>query len=274
MEQNKRCQILGQKILDIFSRELPLDPAAMDYLESSFGIVDIRHLEELLREPSNTEALEIQEFLLFPEIRQRLELEPTLQEHRYQLEDRTLIVSEIMRTNQAVTFVHDQRRLKITLTPETAASFVNRLNIHKHCDPQLKKTIQATCSQSDALRLLVRLRAAPGAIRQQGARFLQSFFLYFQDRTESFWEYFDFLHRLLQEISPEEDPRSALQAKQFSLEKALKRADQLEHDLRHHAVETLHMRRTNILALNRDQTIKELEMAEYCLNIPTSETGL
>ncbi len=267
-EQDVRSREFARHVLEIFSRDLPLTRASLDYLESTFGIGDLKSLEDFLDETSRTEAEEILEHLFFPETWQRIQLEPLLQKQRYLPEDRQSIVSHIMREKPRIRFVHGQQKLTLPLTCERAALFVRRLKIHKPCPTGLKKSIQAACSETETLHILVRLRTAPGTIQKQSALVLQNFFRHFPDRSDAFWEYFDFLHSSLQEVTPEQDPWTALQAKRSSLETALKMAEQLEHDLRHQAVETLHMRRTSILALNRDQIIKELEMAEYCLNLP------
>ena len=270
MEQNNRCQILARNILDIFSREFPLDAATIHYLESSFGITDIQDLDAYLQDPERSGAEEILEFLFFPDTRQRLELEPLLQAHDYRLEDRPRIVEAIMRRQPSVLFVHNRRRLRIEPAPETVAAFVDRLNIHKQCDPGLKATLQATRPEADALRILVKIRSAPGRIQEQKAAFLQTFLRRFQGRVGDFWEYVDFLLRFLQEAEASKDLGEQLRDKLFLLENALKKAEQLEQDLRRHAVETLHMRRTSILALNRDQIVKEMAMAEHLLNLAGS----
>ena len=270
MEHINRCQILARKILEIFSRDFPLDEAASHYLESSFGIADIPDLEEYLQDPTRTGAAEILEFLFFPDIRQRLELEPVLQAHAFAPEDHSPIVEAIMRHQPSVRLLQGRRWLRVEPGPETVAAFVERLQIHKQFEPGLRATLQATCSEADALRILVKIRSAPGSIREWKAAFLHDFLLRFPGRSRDFWEYFDFLLRFLQEAEADTDPAAQLRDKLFLLENALKKSEQLEQDLRRHAVETLHMRRTSILALNRDQIVREMEMAEYLLNLSDS----
>lgn len=263
-EQNRRCRILQEKILEIFNLGLPLSSATIHYLESTFGISDIRGLREILEQGDHADTETLMELLLFPDTEQRLQLEPVLQEHRYQVDDLPLIAAGIVQKNPEVQLWHQGLKLNIRLSPETTRQYVARLGIHKHLDNNTHQIICTTCSKPNRQKILVRLRAAPVTLQECAVSFFQQFLTRY-GQTQRFWEYFDLVLGLLQEFDPVVDFSRQLEEKRDFLEQALKRAEQLERDLRTQAVETLHMQRINILDLDREKLILEIEMVEDLL---------
>ena len=264
-EQNRHLQILEEKIIEVLRKGFSLSQDTIHYLESTFGVSDIEGLRQILGQTGSSDSEALLEMLFFPERHQRLQFEPILEKHAYQAEDRPRICAGITEKIPEVVFWYRDQELKIKLTPELAAQYVARLGIEKQVDRQTKECIQKTCSRQDAYAVQARLRAAPCELKAGGAVFFQKFLQAF-GRTTSFWDFFDFVLAFLQECNPDADFQQALEDKKVFLEQALKKAEQLERDLKTQTVEVLLMQRVSILTLDRGKLIHEIEMVEDLLS--------
>ncbi|MCF8103986.1 MAG: hypothetical protein K9K64_00755 [Desulfohalobiaceae bacterium] len=263
-DQNRRVQTLQEKILEIFGQGFTISTDTVHFLDSTFGVSEIEGLRQILGQTESSDAETLREMLFFPEKSQRLQLEPILERKIYQAEDLPLICALIMKKKPEVVFRYLDHDLKIRLTAEPARKFVARLGIDKQLEQRTKECIRKTCSRQDAYEVQVRLRTAPYELNAGGAAFFRKFLLAF-GRTKPFWDLFDFVLGFLQECDPDADFQQELQDKKFFLELALKKAEQLERDLKTQPVEILHMQRVNILSLDRRTITHEIEMVEDLL---------
>jgi hypothetical protein len=241
------------------------------------GCEDPAELPAILCDEDHPEQRPILELVYFPDMADRLELEPILCRHTFGGEDLPEITEQVLRIAPRTRLRIEDASMEIDTPRIGAELFLSRLHPLRNPDPELAGLLEERLPRDPALRCRVHLRACREAFSPP-ARVLLADFIRELSTEPDFEDGLLHLLGLAPQIPAESDAVTALLSRRFQLESALDRAWQQERDLASHAVETLLTQRASLLSINREAVRAEMDWLDRILVrvyqvMPTPKTG-
>lgn len=235
------CQEFAWAIQAIFEEGLYVSRDSLHFILSTIFISDIRELETFLTGPSNCESDSLVELIYFPNESIQLRLEDRLESESFQQKDQPIILEYLLscRGKTLVRFADLESVLKIQ-TPESGAqAFLERLNISRHLNPELREIIDRIAGKIQGRKYKVWLRNMTMDLRERDICFIKKLFLKMAARSTNFHEYLSFSLRFLEESRNEADLFQSLKQHRARCLRHLGQNDRFETYRREHTIETL-----------------------------------
>ena len=263
-----KCRKFASAIQNIFEEGLYLDQDSRHFIFSTFSVSHIRELEILITNPSSCESDSLIELIYFPDEAIQLKLEDRLQSEAFQQRDEAIILEHLVscRGKTLVRFDGLEPVLKITTPKNGARAFLARLNITRHPDPDLIRTICQTAGKTQGTKYSVWLRNMVRELGEQEIDFLKNLFLKMDARHDRFHEYLYFLLRFLEASQNGVDLLQALKQHKQRCLQHLQQNDRLESYRRNHNIETLMTRGIRIPYTDKQVLLLQITLVDdICL---------
>ncbi len=236
-----KCQKFASTIQTIFEEGLYVSQDCHHFILSTISISGIRELETHLTDPSDCESDSLIELIYFPDESIQLRLENRLESEAFQQKDEQTILEHVLscRGKTLIRFEGLPSVLTINTPPNGARSFLARLNISRHLDPELTGVIDLLAGDEKGRQFKVWLRNMVLDLGERDNAFLKDLFRKMDARHDRFDAYLNFSLRLLEETPKDIDLfRSLTQHKRRCL-KHLQQNDRFEAYRRGQNIETL-----------------------------------
>jgi len=269
MPQNKN-QHLANQIKDFLSAGIYMSPESLEFLESVYGLTSPQELDFFLSQKTDSENISVQELILFPTSKLRLEIEPFLQADIFEEEDLDQIATALTRslTKIPVFFQANEPASYLELSLETAKTFITRLYPTKRIPTRCLEACQENYPKKVSLWIQIFLRSSQLKFEQSETDFLLSFFENFSHNFKEFWEYFTFFVSLLEEKNQTSELFEIMAQKKLLLEKALNKSTTLQNQIQNQPVEVLLSQKLSILCLDPEEIQKNLQIVDdLCFSI-------
>ena len=161
MPLKPKQQRLCDKIAALLQNGIVFDDNVLHYIDSTFSNPSAKDFLQILSDPNNCESQTVYELLFFPDEQFQKQLELILETQTYDNEEVEDIITFLEQKKIQTTLIFPDKRgnLQINIPDSTIRSFMRRLNITKHIDPRISKTlIRCVPNLSDMLQIRVMLR--------------------------------------------------------------------------------------------------------------------
>ena len=169
---------VAEKIIAILKGGLTLNADTQHYIDSTFSNPSVSEFEALLQDESSCETDSLMELLFFPDESVQLELEEMIEDTHFQSRDEQEIQRRVSSTSlqTQIRFADGRGTLEKRVGPSNAAQFIERLNLTRSLDPNLRSAIARHVHKGLQTQCKVRLRNARPITSPNKISFLQSVF--------------------------------------------------------------------------------------------------
>jgi hypothetical protein len=194
----------------------------------------------------------------------QLELEEMIEDTPFQQRDEQEIQKRVCSTflQTQIRFADGRGTLEKRVTPSNAAQFIERLNLTRSLDPNLRSAIARYVHPGLQTQCKVRLRNARPITSPNKISFLQSVFKNLQIDNDAFFDHLDFTLGFLDELKDEADMFQALMARKKRYLQSLQKAKKLDNKLTQHNVETLLLRGERVSYIDKADARKKIQIID------------
>ncbi len=244
MLENK-CEALVLAIREFFREGAVLGEDARRFIDSIFSDPSMEELEELLQDEENCERDAVMDLIFSPDEAFQARLEDLLEKGAYEQKDEDealrMLASDPPRT--VIRFPDAGAEFALAMPREMAAPFLTRLNIRRKLDDRLVHAIGKWPGENTRRAAKVRLRNSRFAMTEKRVRFLRTFLGAFLDRVKpdqaEFFNRFDFLLGVMDEVDDESEMQDFFVERKGALVRDLQRAARMNDLLAKSNMETL-----------------------------------
>ena len=256
---------VAEKIIAILQGGLTLNADTQHYIDSTFSNPSIKEFEALLNDESSCETDSLLELLFFPDESMQLELEEIIEDTHFERRDEHEIQQRVCSTSlqTQIRFSDGRGSLERMVTPSNATQFVERLNLSRSLDLELRSAIARYVRPELQTRCKVKLRNARPITSPHKISFLEAFFKKLKIDNENFFDHFDFAVSFLEELEDEADIFRALMARKKHYTRSLQKAKKLDNQLIQHNVETLLLKGTRVSHIDRADARKKIQIIDH-----------
>lgn len=253
----------AQRIEEIFSSGIHVEPAVIDYIEATFSNPSASELEEILNDESNCERDVLLELIFFPDERLQAQLEGYLEENLFTEQETASIHKHLLsiKINAKIIFPNPFQTIDLQVPRSILGTFLSRLNISRKIDPQLRTAICRYVADSDRMAVKIKIRNAASAPAGSKVDFLCRFFQKMHADV-TFIASLEFILEFFSEIKDEADIYDALMAKKRSCLHQLKKMEKFEEALKKDNIETLMLRGEKVPYVDKPDAIKTIAMID------------
>jgi hypothetical protein len=264
MPHPDKCELLADKIGDLFSHGIPLSAGMVHYIDSTFGNPSIEALQAILADDSDCERETLVELLLFPDEALQLQFEDLFEKYEFTQQDQARVVDRVGRHPLHARFqFHDSRPdLVLPMAAAAVACFVSRLRITKTLNPRITEAIAKYVHPNLSKICRVKLRNSNFAEKEQNIKFLCAFFKKIPADSRAVLPYLDFVFGLLEENKKGSNMLELLTARKKHYLKAFQSARRLEQRLQRNTVETLLLQGERITCENEEDALDKIAMID------------
>ena len=255
---------VAEKIIAILQGGLTLNADTQHYIDSTFSNPSIKEFEALLNDESSCETDSLLELLFFPDESMQLELEEIIEDTHFERRDEHEIQQRVCSTSlqTQIRFSDGRGSLERMVTPANATQFVERLNLSRSLDLELRSAIARYVRPELQTRCKVKLRNARPITSPNKISFLEAFFKKLKIDNENFFDHFDFAVSFLEELEDEADIFRALMARKKHYTRSLQKAKKLDNQLIQHNVETLLLGGERVSHIDRADVRKKIQIID------------
>lgn len=241
MTLQKKCGALVQAIHEAFEECAPLGDDARRFIDSTFSNPSLEELGEILRDEENCEKEPLLDLIFSPDrtFQERLEdlLEKDAPGKKEEAETLRMLMADPPRA--FIRFDDGEAPLILAMPPETAASFLARLNIRRTLNGRLIRAVGKWPGENWRRAVKVRLRNSRFSMTENLIAFLCTFFDRISPDREEFFERLDFLLGILGEADDDADIYDFLVEKKRTFFRDLQRSARTNELLAKSNMETL-----------------------------------
>ncbi|MBW2433754.1 MAG: hypothetical protein JRF36_09130 [Deltaproteobacteria bacterium] len=268
MSSEDKNKQIADKIIDILRGGLVINADTQHYIDSTFAHPTIEALDALLQDESSCETESLMELLFFPDESVQLQLEDLLEDAQLQPQDEKAIRTQICIQSFQTRFDFQDGRgtLKMRVTPTHVNAFMERLNLTRSLDPEIRAAISQHVAAVLQTRCKVRFRNARPIGTHRKILFLQSFFEKMKIEGDAFFEYLDFTLGFLGALDDQTDIFKGLMTYKKIYFQGLQKAAKLEKQLTKHNVETLLLGGARLANMDKAEARKNIQMID-CISL-------
>jgi hypothetical protein len=234
------CHNFANHVRDVFADGLRINDRDSHFILSTLPIDDLNQIDELIQDADSTEYDALMELIYFPDESTQINLEDQIESARFQLQDVNTILIHLMAVESDTHIFSPKGQFVLAFpTPESGArSFLQRLNLSRHLDPELSQTIEAVMDSMLATKHKVWIRNMTREPSKRDSQFLKRLFLKLGPQYQRLGRLVKFALRFLEETPAETELLQGLiQYKQRCLQH-IQRLDRFESKRRNHNFET------------------------------------
>jgi len=250
MPLKPKQQDLGDKIAALLQSEIVIEDNILDYIDSTFLTPSVENFRQILADPDSCEAQTVYELLFFPDEQLQKQLELILKSQTYDDKDVEGIIAYLKqkKIQTTLTFPDKRGNLKINIPDSTIRPFMHRLNITKHIDPRISKTLtRCIPNLSDIHQIRVMLRNC---------------------RFEFFFDALTFILDFLDQRDPATDIYLQLAEKKQKYLQMIQLAEKNKKALMKSSVEQLLLQGHRVPAVNIADARKQITLIDHiCISI-------
>jgi hypothetical protein len=264
-------QLLGDKITELIQAGITLNDGLIHYIDSTFATPTISEFQKIITDPDSCETETVFELLFFPDEQFQRQIEPILGKHPYDDEGIENIIWFLKqkKIQTCVIFPDHRGELQICLPDSTIRSFISRLNITRHIEPRILKSLEQSVSKiSDVHQIRVMLRNARITFSDPVCTFLCNGIEKMYSRSAYFQEAFVFMLDFLEENNSILDIYSRLIRKKQAGLQMIQMADRNEKILKTNTVEALMLKGVHIPPIQISDIRKQITLIDHiCISI-------
>ncbi len=237
---DNNCHRFAEHIRNIFEDGLRISNKDSHFILSTMPVAHLSDIGKLIQDPDNADYHALMELIYFPDETIQINLENRIESARFQPQDMVSILSHIMAVESDTRILSPKKQRLLTMpTPRTGAhTFLQRLNLCRHLEPELIQTIEAAVNPFIAGRYKVWIRNMTREPGKRDTQFLKNLFLKLVPQYQQRDPLIGFALRFLEETPIDTDPLQGLiQSKQRCLQH-IQRLDQLDAKRKNHNFET------------------------------------
>jgi hypothetical protein len=282
MAAEKHLYKLAEILRLYLSRPLRLDTDAAEFVTSTYGDAGAETIRALMADTDASEAETLLEFLLFPDIKFQIQIEPLLS--RYQsrhLPQRRLRahlgqppITLTLHTDAAneakvgevgelgdVGDVGD-KALRLSLPDDFLERFLARLNLAKRWPASLEEVLDRYLPCDAGLRARVMLRNGPPLLEEACLHLYGDLVRTLSPHHRDFWAALELVVRLGPELAAGNDPFSLLTAHKRRAFQMVERQREFERRLQHSNIEILLGQGQRVPTLARAEALKQMRVID------------
>jgi len=224
------CRKLALDIQAIFQKGLCIGMKTQHFILSTLPVSNLNELQPFLTDCTNSEYDFLAELIYFPDESIQIRLESRIESGKFRKEDQAAILRHIMdgQGKTRIQFQGQPTLLTIDTLPSGAAAFLSRLNIDRHLEPDLIRTILECAGTPGGAKYKVWLRNMTLALRERDTAFIKNLFLKMGPRHKKFDDILRFSLRFLEEASDEIDITESLRQYKHRCLHHIQRSERLE----------------------------------------------
>ncbi len=262
---------LTRFLTGVLENGIRLDSKTLDFIESSFAASTSCEVEEVLKNSDSNDMPVLEELLLFPDDTLRDGAEAILMKHEWDSHDAEILTGCLVNQEVIIEFP-DDAKIKFVPSDDGITRFVERLNISRKIDKNLKLSARNLLSEKIAAKFLALIRGCDVEIIDQRADFFCRFVDISQgwniewDKGREFFEAVSFLLSIAGEIKSQESTYDLLSRKKQKLIEALNKAEKQRQMLEKGTIEALLMQRAVIMSIDEENTRRQISIIDrVCL---------
>ena len=271
MPLKPKQQDLGDKIAALLQSEIVIEDNILDYIDSTFLTPSVENFRQILADPDSCEAQTVYELLFFPDEQLQKQLELILKSQTYDDKDVEGIIAYLKqkKIQTTLTFPDKRGNLKINIPDSTIRPFMHRLNITKHIDPRISKTLtRCIPNLSDIHQIRVMLRNCRFEFSDPICDFLCQGIEKIYPESEYFFDAFTFILNFLDHRDPATDIYLQLAGKKQNYLQMIQLAEKNEKALMKSSVEQLLLQGHRVPAVNIADARKQITLIDHiCISI-------
>ena len=271
MPLKPKQQDLGDKIAALLQSEIVIEDNILDYIDSTFLTPSVENFRQILADPDSCEAQTVYELLFFPDEQLQKQLELILKSQTYDDKDVEGIIAYLKqkKIQTTLTFPDKRGNLKINIPDSTIRPFMHRLNITKHIDPRISKTLtRCIPNLSDIHQIRVMLRNCRFEFSDPICDFLCQGIEKIYPESEYFFDAFTFILNFLDHSDPATDIYLQLMGKKRGCLQMIQQAEKNEKALMKSSVEQLILQGHRVPAVNIADARKQITLIDHiCISI-------
>lgn len=229
------CREAARRIVRYFAEGVPVTEKMRRYMENTFA--ELSALESILADSEHGERASLAALLFSPDEAIRIELEPLLENTPLDEEDARRIQDFVMGMRPRAFFVlpGGSPALEVTIDPDAAAAFIEKLHVSRRLDPEIATPLNAAFDHREAdpgtasdhkrtaLRIKAMIRQSRAGTTRFGIDALSRFFTRFpMDAPEAFSS-FSFFLDFLEAPGDEDDLYESLRRRRDLYRKGLEK---------------------------------------------------
>ncbi|MGB9498306.1 MAG: hypothetical protein ACKVE4_00845 [Dissulfuribacterales bacterium] len=264
-------QHLGDKIAALLQDEIVFGDSVLDYIDSTFLTPSAENFSQILADPNSCESQTVYELLFFPDEQFQKQLELILKSQTYDDEDVENIITYLEQRNIQTTLTFPDKRgdLKINIPDSTIRPFMRRLNITKHIDLRISKTLtRCIPNLSDIHQIRVMLRNCRFEFSDPICDFLCQGIEKIYPKSEYFFAALTFILNFLDHSDPAMDIYLQLMWKKRGCLQMIQQTEKNEKALMKSSVEQLLLQGHRVPAVNIADARKQITLIDHiCISI-------
>ena len=271
MIHKPKQQHLGDEIAKLIQAGIVLSDSVLHYIDSTFSTPSAKDFLQILSDPNSCEGQTVYELLFFPDEQLQKQLESILETQTYDDEDVEDVITCLKqkKIQTTLTFPDNRGGLKINMPDSTIRPFIRRLNITKHIDPRISKTLTRCVPEiSDVHQIRVMLRNCRFGFSDPICDFLCKGIEKMYPKSKYFREAFTFILDFLDHSDPATDIYLRLMKKKRGNLQMIQQAEKKEKTLAKNSVESLILRGVHIPAISIAEIRKQITLIDHiCISI-------
>jgi len=271
MNAETACELLAEKIREIFQQRINITDDVRHYIDSTFSCSDSESLEKILNDESDTEKEPLIELLLFPDESVQIQLENILESYKFEDKDADKVLECLFQKTYSVGFQDQQGCLNFSFSIPgwAAAQFISRLNISRNLNPLIIQAVNTHVKSSLRNPVKVKLRNSRFIdTNDNKVYFLCNFFECIDASDDELLQLLDFILDFLDETREDITIFKALIQRKKSLFKNLGQAVKFEDQFKSSNMEILLLQGVRAPHINPDDTRKKMGFIDkICVSV-------
>lgn len=259
MNQESACELLADKIREIFQHGIKITDDVKHYIDSTFSCSCDTGLEKILNDESDTEKEPLIELLFFPDESIQVQLEGILESYNFENKDMEKILEYLIQKISVIGFQDTPgfNNFNFLIPRWAAAQFISRLNICRKINPLIIQAVDNYVESSLKNIVKVKLRNSRFIDIDTRVYFLCNFFKNLHASDDEFLQILDFILDFLDEIKDDITIFKALIQRKKSLFKNLHQAVKFEDQFKNSNMEILLLQGVRTPYINPEHTRKK-----------------
>jgi hypothetical protein len=171
-------RLTADRIIKVWDQGFPVDPRALHFIESTFGLSRTEEIIAVLNDPRHEDRETLMQIIFFPDESVLLELEPIVEEENFTETDISRLVGELISGFPVirVVFPVEKQGIGFNALPGDIESFVSRLNLGRLLHQRLVDVMKRHPNQARYYKARVKLKNSRLKFTENQVRWLASFF--------------------------------------------------------------------------------------------------
>lgn len=264
-EMEKNVKKISQKISRAWEKGIVLSDDTLFFLDSTFGITDLKQVENLFLHGDSPDRGTVLEMILFPEQEIRLDLESLIDLQGLSNRQVSFIVNYLADKRTRFKLIHPGQKTSVLITAslDQIEQFIARLFLDRPVDRDICRALETNCSMKTVMTCRTFLRCRNIRLCNRKSKFLIHFIFKCPQPYREFTDLFELTSLILTDAPEKGDLNTYFLERRRQEKMLIKRICEFEEKHRRYSMEYLMMSRYHIPTEsieNVDQRITKMNL--------------